>query len=511
MTSMLRRGTRALVSVAMVVALLPGMSTGVDAGATHAIRTDAPPADPGPGSVTGHVTYLGAGVAGVELEACTAPGVCGVGYTYTDTAGAYSILLAPGDYLMEAAPPNFEKYIPMGSVTIGSDAVTLDLALTGVSISGKLTDSTGSPYSYGLVELCPTINPPAAPDGCLQGAVAAADGSYVIRYVAPGDWTLRAYFPPNYQPIDFPVTVASGDLLRDIAIVSVSGDGTASTGPDATSANPIAATVTNPAGGAITITEGGAPFNTGQYVFLGNTLTISAANTASAASPIVISFTVDASLLSAVDVSTISVLRDGTPASDCIGATTAVPDPCVASRAIVSGGDAQISVLTTHASLWDIVGHAPVGTALTTRAQAMDGDLKVRPGSILKVGYDFAMPGRHAAATIKFLRGTVTFNATCVSRPGGGVIAVSLADASYAVPRTSSTWYPSGAQNAPSTYQGSAVIPNLCGGGLVRLRLGGTFTTHVTSTDTADKVNVRWHYADGAGGDWSRTYTVVPR
>ena len=44
-------------------------------------------------------------------------------------------------------------------------------------------------------------------------------------------------------------------------------------------------------------------------------------------------------------------------------------------------------------------------------------------------------------------------------------------------------------------------IPDLCNGGLVRLQKGGTFTATVASTETSNKVNVRWHYsADGAPG-----------
>ena len=54
-------------------------------------------------------------------------------------------------------------------------------------------------------------------------------------------------------------------------------------------------------------------------------------------------------------------------------------------------------------------------------------------------------------------------------------------------------------------------IPDLCNGGLVRLQHGGTFTATVASTDTSDKVNVRWHYsANGSSGSWSGTRGVVP-
>jgi hypothetical protein len=152
------------------------------------------------------------------------------------------------------------------------------------------------------------------------------------------------------------------------------------------------------------------------------------------------------------------------------------------------------------------------GTLLTAQAQAMDGDLKVAQGSTLSAGYDFTMPGNHPAATVGFLATSVTFNATCASgTPGSQTIVVNIVHQSYLDPASSSAWYPSGDQNDVSTYQGSTTVPSFCDpGALVRLQQGGTFSTHVTSTDNQDKVNIRWHYMDGTGGGWSGTYGVTP-
>jgi VCBS repeat-containing protein len=41
--------------------------------------------------------------------------------------------------------------------------------------------------------------------------------------------------------------------------------------------------------------------------------------------------------------------------------------------------------------------------ALTTKTQAMNGDLKVPSGSEMRVGYSFTIPGAHAAANIGFV------------------------------------------------------------------------------------------------------------
>ncbi len=138
--------------------------------------------------------------------------------------------------------------------------------------------------------------------------------------------------------------------------------------------------------------------------------------------------------------------------------------------------------------------------------QAMEGDLKVAPGTSLLVGYDFTIPGNHPEATVSFLDGSVTFQATCESGSAQGTIVVPLAAASYTDPQDSSAWYPSGDQHSASVYQGSTSIPDLCDGGIVRLKQGGTLTATIASTDPSHKVNVRWHYsANGSSGSWSGT------
>jgi hypothetical protein len=162
-----------------------------------------------------------------------------------------------------------------------------------------------------------------------------------------------------------------------------------------------------------------------------------------------------------------------------------------------------------------------LGTPLTTHTQAMDGNLQVHQGSTLSVGYDFTMPGNHPQAAVRFLgttgsgaadSATATFTATCASgSQGSRTIEVDIFDHSYNDPANSTAWYPSGDQNDTSTYQGSVTVPSFCtSGALVSLQQGGTFSTNVSSTDTQDKVDLRWHYEDGTGGGWSGSYGVVP-
>jgi len=153
----------------------------------------------------------------------------------------------------------------------------------------------------------------------------------------------------------------------------------------------------------------------------------------------------------------------------------------------------------------------PAAGSLVMGPQAMEGDLKVSPGTTLLVGYDFTIPGRHPDTTVGVWGASVTFQASCVSGAGGGTVVVPLPDATYTDPQDSSDWYPSGDQHDPLVYQGATSVPDLCGGGLVRFRQGGTFTATVVATDTSHKVNVRWHYsANDSSGSWSGTKSVVP-
>jgi hypothetical protein len=147
---------------------------------------------------------------------------------------------------------------------------------------------------------------------------------------------------------------------------------------------------------------------------------------------------------------------------------------------------------------------------ITMGPQAMEGDLKVQPGETLWVGYSFTMPGNHPAATLNFAGSQVSFAYTCVASAGTGTFVVPIDDQSSSVPANSSAWYPSGDQHSPAVYQGARTVPDVCNGGRVRLQQGGTFSASV-SADTANKVNIRWHYsAHGTSGSWSGTKSVVP-
>jgi len=145
-------------------------------------------------------------------------------------------------------------------------------------------------------------------------------------------------------------------------------DGAASTATEATADDPVATGIVNPAGGFVQITELIAtPDVPSGYTILGRTLSISADVDATADDPIRLVFALDASILVGLDPGDVTVLRDGEPALDCDGTqvgdiVSASPDPCVQSRTPdPTTGDLTVTVLTSHASQWDLVSTKPTG------------------------------------------------------------------------------------------------------------------------------------------------------
>ena len=111
--------------------------------------------------------------------------------------------------------------------------------------------------------------------------------------------------------------------------------------------------------------------------------------------------------------------------------------------------------------------------------QAMEGDLKVNPGTTLKAGYDFTLPGNHNAYTALVVNPQVVFQADCVSGAPASPATFSVAMANQMYQVTDDSWYPSGDQSSSLVYQGSTSVPNVCSGGQVRLDKGGTFSATI--------------------------------
>ena len=131
------------------------------------------------------------------------------------------------------------------------------------------------------------------------------------------------------------------------------------------------------------------------------------------------------------------------------------------------------------AGSWSGTQSALCPAPLDMGPQAMEGDLKVSPGTTLTVGYDFTVPGNHASLSLTVSNPRVVFAVACASgaTPSAGTFTVAMPTQIYAV--TSGQWYPSGDQSSPLVYQGSTAVPDLCGGGQLRLNQGGTFTATI--------------------------------
>ena len=156
-----------------------------------------------------------------------------------------------------------------------------------------------------------------------------------------------------------------------VVVETASGNGFATTdgeGDGATATDPIETSVTAPGGGAISIgetTPSGPP--PAGFAFLGQEVLISAP-TATPASPLVLTFRLDSSIIPAGEsAATLSVFKDGVLVGNCPGSTTAAPDPCVSGRATVAG-DAVLTVLSSSASAWNVAVAAELPTRITKTA-----------------------------------------------------------------------------------------------------------------------------------------------
>ncbi|HEY7323754.1 MAG TPA: hypothetical protein VH520_02915 [Streptosporangiaceae bacterium] len=177
-----------------------------------------------------------------------------------------------------------------------------------------------------------------------------------------------------------------------------------------------------------------------------------------------------------------------------VAAPTGMPEPASSSSSpattgLTGGGSPLPCSPGTHVNFrWHYTASAsPGGWSGTTSSscpgsvtmgpQAIGGNLQVTPGTTLQAGYDFTLPGNTKSLTVTVSAAKVAFTVSCVSNaaPSAPKLKVHLPSQTYQV--TGSQWYPSRNQSSPLVYQGSVVVPALCGpAGVISLALGGTFT-----------------------------------
>jgi hypothetical protein len=156
---------------------------------------------------------------------------------------------------------------------------------------------------------------------------------------------------------------------------------------------------------------------------------------------------------------------------------------------------------------------------------SMNRPIDINSGDTVKAGYDLWMDGAHPAATVSLSGANVQTDVSC---PDGSsyTLAIPVPDQSYSIQAGDNSWLPSPNQNSPKVYQGataaSAAAPAIaCPGGVAKnsvfsalglsVGTGNPPSTAISSTDTTDPLNVRFHCDagnKGAGGSWSPTVTV---
>jgi hypothetical protein len=137
------------------------------------------------------------------------------------------------------------------------------------------------------------------------------------------------------------------------------------------------------------------------------------------------------------------------------------------------------------AGSWSATAAQACPSSFSMGPQAMEGNLVVNPGATVSAGYDFTVPGNNSQQTLIVMNPNVTFQVTCPSGqpPTESTFVVPMPTQTYSFDDAS--WYPSGSQSDPSTYQGSAPMPDLCAGGPVGLQQGGTFSASFTEAATS--------------------------
>lgn len=179
--------------------------------------------------------------------------------------------------------------------------------------------------------------------------------------------------PPTDTPTDTPVTptdtsppantateTAPPPAGMDTNTGSVPAGGTLTTdkeGDGATPGDPVESAVTVPVAGVVTISEKAIilPDSSG-FVFFGQQVNINAPP-ADSQNPMVIVFTLDASIIpSGENETTVMLFKNGALVPECLPGGKAMPDPCVAKRHKLVGpaeDDVQLIVLTSNASAWN--------------------------------------------------------------------------------------------------------------------------------------------------------------
>jgi hypothetical protein len=196
--------------------------------------------------------------------------------------------------------------------------------------------------------------------------------------------------------------------------------------PDA----PLQTAIISPTPGPLQIEEALVPGSiVGGYSLLNQVVRITAPD-ATALNPLSFTFEIDPSATGGVPAASIAVFRNGIILGDCTGPLgTASPDPCVSSRVDLPNGNVQVSVLTSHASVWTLgtpprtvsIGSAAVSEGQTGKPRTITFPVTLSQpaGGAVHVGYSIQedhTPNGAGPLDYKARTGTLTFNTAKTTR-----------------------------------------------------------------------------------------------
>jgi hypothetical protein len=281
---------------------------------------------------------------------------------------------------------------PAHNCGTGSLQLSLDKTAPTVTIT---TPASNASYTYGTAL--------TADDTCADALSHVQSCTASSLDLSPGTHA----FSVTARDVAGNQTVASVNytIVDGSASQTVSAGGTVSTDPSgqgATPQSPLQTAVTTSTGGTVSIaTQSQVTQGTPSiYDIIGEQVQVDAPP-GSATAPLTLTFIVDASKLgpqedgSVLDANNLVVMRNGVPiTTGCDGSGQASPaDPCVLSRNTNTDGDAIVTVLSSHASTWNLGWHKPYRTASQFFGSPVSNTTRNYAKAGTVVGFKFGLTG----------------------------------------------------------------------------------------------------------------------
>ena len=274
---------------------------------------------------------------------------------YSSRGGDYGSLTNAGHIVLGPEPAS--GFFP--TLEVGTDFTHTATGTITFAIAGAAADTAHGTLGVGGA---------ATLDGAI---VAERVGDYdpplgeVYPLVTYGSHTgdfggltgLDPWWTGNVGPLVTTVTRATPPDSSTAATGTAAPGGVVGTDQAVTPGNPLATSVETPTGGLVSIVEespvpASPPFG---YSVLGTEFSRITAPDATAGDPLILTFTIDATVWDGIPLGSLDISRNGDVVLDCTdpgGSPAAAPDPCVASRSGTPGSPAVIVVRTSQASDW---------------------------------------------------------------------------------------------------------------------------------------------------------------